>query len=221
MTSPTAASGAAGERIARSSRRPRSSSPQRPEPLPDDRRPRACRVRIVSFAYDGRGAGVLPTSRLTIEPGESVALVGATGSGKSTVASLSPLLRRATSGSVARRRRRADLRPEDLRRPWASSSRRRSCSRDHPGQHRVRQPRAPRRRRAAPACAGADEFIDDCPRLRHRDRRAGVLALGRATPTDRHRPRHPRRSPGPHPRRCHLGGGSRPRSTRSATPSAR
>ena len=41
------------------------------------------------------------------------------------------------------------------------------------------------------------------PRLRQRHRRAGLLALGRPASAHRHRPGHPRRSPGPDPRRRH------------------
>ena len=44
--------------------------------------------------------------------------------------------------------------------------------------------------------AGADQFIGELPaRLRHRDRRARLLALGRPAPAHRDRPGHPRRPP--------------------------
>ena len=43
-------------------------------------------------------------------------------------------------------------------------------------------------------------------RLRHRDRRARLLAVGRPAPAHRHRPGHPRRPPRAHPRRRHLVG---------------
>ncbi len=62
--------------------------PPRPVPLGDG----GGRVefRDVHFAYPGTGVEVLAGFELTIEPGESVALVGNTGSGKSTVAKLIP-----------------------------------------------------------------------------------------------------------------------------------
>ncbi|HEV2369996.1 MAG TPA: ABC transporter ATP-binding protein, partial [Acidimicrobiales bacterium] len=48
------------------------------------------RFEDITFAYGERGRPVLRHFDLTIAPGESVALVGATGSGKSTVARLLP-----------------------------------------------------------------------------------------------------------------------------------
>jgi ATP-binding cassette subfamily B protein len=61
--------------------------PARPEPLP----PGGGEVRFedVRFRY-GAGSPVLDGLDLVIEPGESVALVGATGSGKTTVSRLLP-----------------------------------------------------------------------------------------------------------------------------------
>lgn len=58
----------------------------------------------VRFRYPGRSAGspdVLDGLSLRIEPGESVALVGATGSGKSTVVALVPRLDEPTSGRIS------------------------------------------------------------------------------------------------------------------------
>ncbi|MER7461169.1 ABC transporter ATP-binding protein [Micromonospora sp. NPDC126480] len=54
----------------------------------------------VSFRYPGGGEPVLREVDLTVEPGETVALVGATGSGKSTLLSLVPRLREVTDGRV-------------------------------------------------------------------------------------------------------------------------
>jgi ATP-binding cassette, subfamily B, bacterial len=54
----------------------------------------------VRFGYSGRGAPVLDGFDLRVEPGESVALVGATGSGKSTVARLIPRFYDVEAGSV-------------------------------------------------------------------------------------------------------------------------
>ena len=72
----------------------------------------------VSFGYHpGMDQGVLQGFSLSIEPGESVALVGATGSGKTTVANLLPRFYDVDDGAVL-----LDgvdirtLRPQDLRR---------------------------------------------------------------------------------------------------------
>ncbi|HEV2889992.1 MAG TPA: ABC transporter ATP-binding protein [Frankiaceae bacterium] len=54
----------------------------------------------VSFAYEGTAEPVLRDVRLSIEPGETVALVGATGSGKTTLASLVPRLYDVTGGRI-------------------------------------------------------------------------------------------------------------------------
>ena len=54
----------------------------------------------VSFAYEGAASPVLRDVWLTIEPGETVALVGATGSGKTTLASLVPRLYDVTAGRI-------------------------------------------------------------------------------------------------------------------------
>lgn len=77
---------------------PKIVDPPRPEPLP------AARGRIefddVSFSYPGTGVPVLRGLDLVIEPGESVALVGVTGAGKSTVAKLIPRFYDADAGAV-------------------------------------------------------------------------------------------------------------------------
>ncbi|WP_025616708.1 ABC transporter ATP-binding protein [Salinispora cortesiana] len=54
----------------------------------------------VSFRYPGAREPVLREIDLTIEPGETVALVGATGSGKSTLLSLVPRLHDVTGGHI-------------------------------------------------------------------------------------------------------------------------
>ncbi len=68
-----------------------------PEPVP----PGAGRVefRSVEFAYDG-GPPVLRGVDLTIEPGQAVAIVGATGSGKTTLAHLIPRFYDPSAGAV-------------------------------------------------------------------------------------------------------------------------
>ena len=60
------------------------------------------RIRLegVGFRYPGAGGWVLRELDLELEPGETVALVGATGSGKTTVATLVPRLYDVTDGRV-------------------------------------------------------------------------------------------------------------------------
>jgi ATP-binding cassette subfamily B protein len=58
------------------------------------------RFESVTFAYPGSAEPVLRDVSLDIAPGETVALVGVTGSGKTTVASLVPRLYDVTSGRV-------------------------------------------------------------------------------------------------------------------------
>jgi ATP-binding cassette subfamily B protein len=71
--------------------------PPRPVRLPEG----GGRVRFddVTFGYRG-GRPVLSGFDLTVEPGESIALVGATGSGKSTVAKLIPRFYDVETGAV-------------------------------------------------------------------------------------------------------------------------
>ena len=56
--------------------------------------------RNVSFAYPGSSRKVLRDVSLTIEPGQTVAIMGATGCGKSTLVSLIPRFYDATEGQV-------------------------------------------------------------------------------------------------------------------------
>ncbi|MER7331395.1 MULTISPECIES: ABC transporter ATP-binding protein [unclassified Micromonospora] len=58
------------------------------------------RFERVSFRYPGTAAPVLRQVDLTVEPGETVALVGATGCGKSTLLSLVPRLHDVTGGRI-------------------------------------------------------------------------------------------------------------------------
>jgi ABC-type multidrug transport system fused ATPase/permease subunit len=58
------------------------------------------RLERVSFAYPARAAPVLADLDLELAPGETVALVGASGAGKSTVAALLAGLLAPTSGRV-------------------------------------------------------------------------------------------------------------------------
>ena len=75
--------------------------PPHPTPLPELDRPGHVRFDGVSFSYpDEPDAGVLHDLDLEIHGGETVALVGATGSGKSTIARLLPRFYDVTGGSI-------------------------------------------------------------------------------------------------------------------------
>jgi ATP-binding cassette subfamily B protein len=93
---------AAGERISEVlETAPRIVDRERPETLPATGPVGRVEFRDVSFDYrPGIEAGVLDGLSLTIEAGESVALVGATGSGKSTVARLLPRFYEVDRGAV-------------------------------------------------------------------------------------------------------------------------
>lgn len=56
--------------------------------------------RDVSFRYDGAGENSVDGLSLTLKRGEMLGIIGGTGSGKSTAASLIPCFYRATSGEV-------------------------------------------------------------------------------------------------------------------------
>lgn len=56
--------------------------------------------RNLSFSYGGEQSPVLKDIDLTIEPGETLALVGRSGSGKSTLVNLLPRFYEASSGSI-------------------------------------------------------------------------------------------------------------------------
>ncbi|HTM25851.1 MAG TPA: ABC transporter ATP-binding protein [Vicinamibacterales bacterium] len=60
----------------------------------------AIEIRDLTFQYPGTAAPVLKHITLRIEPGQTVALVGPTGSGKSTLISLLPRLHDPPSGTV-------------------------------------------------------------------------------------------------------------------------
>jgi ATP-binding cassette, subfamily B, bacterial len=69
----------------------------RPAPVA---RPARLRFESVSFRFPGAGAPVLDGVDLDVAPGETVALVGATGSGKTTMTALVPRLFDVTGGRV-------------------------------------------------------------------------------------------------------------------------
>src|SRR3954451_3679262 len=91
-------------------REPRLTSPPGAPKLPDG----GGRVELqgVSFAYPGSDREVLRGIDLTVEPGRTGAVVGATGSGKTSLVSLLPRLYDVTAGSVLVDR--ADVREVDL-----------------------------------------------------------------------------------------------------------
>ena len=67
----------------------------------DDAAPRGkVQFRDVSFAFPGSGQTILKHINLTIEPGETVAIMGATGCGKTALAGLIPRFYDVTDGAV-------------------------------------------------------------------------------------------------------------------------
>ena len=74
--------------------------PPRPVPLPATPGGGRVEFRNVEFRYPGAQDPVLFDVSFTAEPGETVAIVGSTGSGKSTLINLIPRFYDATSGAV-------------------------------------------------------------------------------------------------------------------------
>ncbi len=79
-------------------RAPQITSPENAPPLPDG--PGRVSLRHVSLTFDGAAQPALRDVNLEIEPGRTVALVGAMGSGKTALVSLLPRLYEVSSGSV-------------------------------------------------------------------------------------------------------------------------
>ncbi|MDN6486355.1 MAG: ABC transporter ATP-binding protein/permease [Ancrocorticia sp.] len=78
-----------------------SSSMMEPEEPVELEAPRGeVEFRGVSYAYPGAEAPVLDSLSFTVESGTTTAIIGATGSGKSTLVNLLPRLQDATSGEV-------------------------------------------------------------------------------------------------------------------------
>ena len=132
-----------------------------PTPQPHGEVRSATSVRLLATA----GRPVLDGFDLEIAAGQSVALVGATGGGKSTVARLLPRFYDVEEGSIAidgvdiR-----DLAVTSSATRWASCSRTRSCS-TTPSRATSRSPtrRRPPRIEAAARLAGAHDFVLDLP----------------------------------------------------------
>ncbi len=120
----------------------------------------------VTFGYEP-DRPVLREVSLDVRPGETLALVGSSGAGKTTLASLLPRFFDPWQGRVAaRRRRRAD---GDAREP-ARRARTGAAGSVHPaavgrGEHRLRAARraAATRSSAAAVAANAHEFIRELP----------------------------------------------------------
>ncbi|MGH9883993.1 MAG: ABC transporter ATP-binding protein, partial [bacterium] len=74
--------------------------PKEPTPLPAARGGGRIEFRNVEFRYPGAQDPVLREISFTANPGETVAIVGSTGSGKSTLINLIPRFYDATSGTV-------------------------------------------------------------------------------------------------------------------------
>ena len=179
------------------------------------------------FGYAAGGRSVLDGFDLAVAPGESVALVGATGSGKTTVARLLPRFYDVDAGRVLHRRRRRARRSGSTTcaARSASSSRTRSCSTTRSRANiafadpdaAARPDRAGRPAGRRPRVHHATCPTATTPLIGER----GLLAVGRPAPAHRHRPGDPRRPPRADPRRRHLVRSTRRRSTRSATRSPR
>ncbi|MEU0897231.1 ABC transporter ATP-binding protein [Streptomyces massasporeus] len=73
---------------------------ERPDPVRLDRIKGEVRFENVSFGYDDKGGPVLDRIDLTVPAGSSLALVGSTGAGKSTLGYLVPRLYDVTGGRV-------------------------------------------------------------------------------------------------------------------------
>jgi ATP-binding cassette subfamily B protein len=78
----------------------RTSTPPPSRPVPAGRLRGRIELRDVSFGYSGSGADALSGIKLTISPGETVALVGQTGAGKSTLVKLIARFYDVTGGKV-------------------------------------------------------------------------------------------------------------------------
>jgi ATP-binding cassette, subfamily B, multidrug efflux pump len=74
--------------------------PEHPTALPEDARRGTVEFRDVEFGYPGAESPVLHAISFVARPGETTAIVGSTGSGKSTLVNLIPRFYDATGGAV-------------------------------------------------------------------------------------------------------------------------
>ena len=80
--------------------RPAITDPADPVPLPAVERPGHLEFRDVEFGYPGAEQAVLHEISFTASPGETTAIIGSTGSGKTTLINLIPRLYDVTGGAV-------------------------------------------------------------------------------------------------------------------------
>ena len=166
-------------------------------PVAAARRRRGAVHRRVVRLLAGNSAPVLDGLDLVVRPGEAVALVGATGCGKTTVARLIPRFYEVSGGSL--KIDGVDVREvkvKELREAVGivfedtflfSDSIRANIAFANPDASDEQVVRAAH-------SAGAHEFIVELPEgYDTRDRRARLLAVRRPAPAHRDRPRHPRR----------------------------
>ncbi len=149
--------------------------------------------RDVEFEYE-YGQSILSDINLTITPGETVAIVGATGAGKSTLVSLLPRFYDPTRGVVL-----LDARADE---PGTAGFT--ALQRDGARKHRLRTPRCHGRRSSGSRGTGQCGRIHpaSAARLRHIDCRARRDALRRAEAENRDCTGSPAQCTHPHPRRA-------------------
>ena len=192
------------DRRRRDRRTPKHERRRRSCASPDARIRGEIEFRDLAFSYNG--TPVLDHVSARIEAGQTVALVGVTGSGKSTLISLLARLHDPPPGHGVRRRRRR-ARPSRSR---CSAARSGSCRRSRfcsPTRSPTTWPSARRRGRSARQRPESPSGIVEAgggrraarqgrrrlpEGLRHAGRRARHHAVGRPEAAHRHRPRHRR-----------------------------
>ncbi len=170
----------------------------------------------VSFHYQGGSdAPVLADINLTIEPGETVALLGATGSGKSTLVHLVPRFYDVTAGRVlvdgidVRRLRHDDLLAQVGIVPQELAALLGNGARQHPLRRSRRRPGG--RRGCRPGGTGARVHPCAAPGVRLAGRAARHELLRRPEAAPGHRPRAADAGAHPDPGRQHQFGRRRDR----------
>ena len=164
-------------------------------------------LRARLLRVPARPAGPRAASTSTSPPGTTIALIGHTGSGKTTLTSLVPRFYDVDRPAASRRRRRRSRRHAAL--PAPRDRRHRAGSLPLLGhrarEHRLRPPRPLRRGRSSGRARRPGARVHRAPaaRLRHRDRRARDHPLRRPAATHRDRPRARDRPAHPDPRRRH------------------